>query len=126
MKIKRHEFSTIVPAPHRAYLKTDKDYGQVLHRVHRYYCTPLTRKGKCPEKCGSCKPLPLIFKEIYNSTDVKDRQALLVWYLRSSVATISELSEVPRVQTEKDWLGMDVQSTAASFRKTLSLIGDTV
>jgi len=121
MRITRIDFEKQIPASH---LPTDDiKIGKILYRVHRYYCTPLTLKGRCPGDCSKCNQLTKVFKKLHQSKDVIKRHALLVWLLRTAVANIAEKDEAPRVKAEKDWLGMEVESNAASFRKTLLNVG---
>jgi hypothetical protein len=121
MRIERKKFESLIKVPERP--SELLEVGKILYRVHRYFCSPMTISGKCPKVCAECKPLPKVFKELHNSTDVRNPHALLVWLLRTAVADTVEDDELSSVRVEKDWLGMDVESNPASFRETVITIG---
>lgn len=63
---------------------------QVLRRIQRFYCIPMTSAGLCPAKCNLCtKHLNEVITNI-DPARAKLPYAVLVWRLRSSTSTLVE------------------------------------
>jgi hypothetical protein len=99
MLISRESLTDLVDTP--------LDKGQVLRRLHRYYCKPMSIMGKCTAICVECKPhLSDIFAP--QKGDIRNPYALLTWRIRNQVAEIAEIKEV--TPQRKDWLGQPIKT----------------
>jgi len=75
----------------------DLEEGRVLYQLHKVYCKPMLRRGKCTSECDNCKQnITSIFNSFYNRKGrdtLRNPYALLRWFIREKVAEISEQSE---------------------------------
>ena len=88
-------------------LYTDLHHGQVYYRLGRYYCTRMSRMGKCTRRCQDCAAnIANILSVVQDrKPDTRDPLGLLVWAIREETAKIAEQNELTSTMPERDWLG---------------------
>ncbi len=82
--------------------------GQVLNRLHRHYCRPMTLRGSCAQECTSCLEFLKSITEASNRTDVRDPLGVIVWSCRDFLMNLHEKEKEP-LEISTDFLGRPLE-----------------
>ncbi len=71
-------------------LDTKQHRSNLIFITRRFYCTPMTVSGNCPQECCACKVTIVTQFDHFRGEQAKNPAALWTWLMRQAVATILE------------------------------------
>ncbi len=71
-------------------LDTKQHRSNLIFITRRFYCTPMTVSGNCPQECCACKATIVTQFDHFRGERAKNPAALWTWLMRQAVATILE------------------------------------
>lgn len=71
-------------------LDTKQHRANLIFITRRFYCTPMTVSGNCPQQCCACKVTIVTQFDHFRGQRAKNPAALWTWLMRQAVAAILE------------------------------------
>ena len=71
-------------------LDTRQHRSNLIFITRRFYCTPMTVSGNCPQECRACKVTIVTQFDHFRDEQARNPAALWTWLMRQAVADILE------------------------------------
>jgi hypothetical protein len=71
-------------------LDTKQHRANLIFIARRFYCTPMTVSGNCPQQCCACKVTIVTQFDHFRREHAKNPAALWTWLMRQAVADVLE------------------------------------
>jgi hypothetical protein len=94
-----------MPNPSKSILASLNATGRQAFILQEYYCSALSKLGKCTLVCDGCQDsLGLIFNQANSFVNPRNPEAILGWCIRERLAQIQEQEENEK-PVPVNWLG---------------------
>ena len=91
--------------PSKSILASLNATGRQAFILQEYYCSALSKLGKCTPVCDGCQDcLGLIFNQANSFVNSRNPEAILIWCICESLAQIQEQEENEK-HVPVNWLG---------------------